>query len=167
MVSPPCRLQTSLTRISQTREHEPRGDGCRAVTGSAATIAAQPGRPFAAKRGGRRWPTALPGAPAQARLLLVSSPRWPTWRGRARIRAVMDTHQGAISSNASRIVPQVACANCVCARPIQRSPQSSTYAIAANHRRSWLVRMVAVEVRSANRSSWHSLMRFSISTRAQ
>ena len=37
----------------------------------------------------------------------------------------------------------------------------------ANHRRNWLARMVAAEVRSANRSSWHSLMRFSISPRAQ
>jgi hypothetical protein len=37
----------------------------------------------------------------------------------------------------------------------------------ANHKRSWLARIVAAEVRSANRSSWHSLMRFSISPRAQ
>src|SRR6185295_17967872 len=36
----------------------------------------------------------------------------------------------------------------------------------ANHRRSWFARMVPAEVRSANRSSWHSLMRFSISPRA-
>src|SRR4051794_23992753 len=37
----------------------------------------------------------------------------------------------------------------------------------ANHSRSWLARIVPVEVRSANRSVWHSLMRFSISPRAQ
>ena len=37
----------------------------------------------------------------------------------------------------------------------------------ANHKRSWLARMVAAEVRSAYRSSWHSLMRFSMSPRAQ
>ena len=37
----------------------------------------------------------------------------------------------------------------------------------ANHRRSWLARMVAAEARPANRSSWHSLMRFSMSPRAQ
>ena len=34
-------------------------------------------------------------------------------------------------------------------------------------KRSWLARMVAAEVRSAYRSSWHSLMRFSMSPRAQ
>ena len=40
-------------------------------------------------------------------------------------------------------------------------------AMEANHSLSWLARMVAAEVRSARRSSWHSLIRFSISPRAQ
>ncbi|ARW48362.1 hypothetical protein S1001342_02743 (plasmid) [Acetobacter pasteurianus subsp. pasteurianus] len=35
------------------------------------------------------------------------------------------------------------------------------------HSRSWLARMVWDEVLSENRSIWHSLMRFSISPRAQ
>jgi hypothetical protein len=65
------------------------------------------------------------------------------------------------------MVPQVAWANCVCARPMRRKAQSSAQAMDANHKRSWLARIVAAEVRSANRSSWHSLMRFSVSLRAQ
>ena len=39
--------------------------------------------------------------------------------------------------------------------------------MAANHSRSWLARMVAAEARPANRSSWHSFTRFSMSPRAQ
>jgi len=66
-----------------------------------------------------------------------------------------------------RMVPQVALASSVWMSAIRRSAVSSTLAIEANQRRSWLARMVAALVRSAMRSSWHSLMRFSISPRAQ
>ena len=65
------------------------------------------------------------------------------------------------------MLPQVALASSVPARPRRRSAVTSTQAIEANHSRSWLARMVAALVRSANRSSWHSLIRFSISPRAQ
>jgi hypothetical protein len=65
------------------------------------------------------------------------------------------------------MVPQVAAANWVCAGPIRRRAHISTWAAQAGHNRSWLARVVAAEVRSANGSSWHSLMRFSISPRAQ
>ena len=48
---------------------------------------------------------------------------------------------------------------------MRRRAQSSTQAMEANHSRNGLARMLLVEVRSANRSSRHSLMRFSISPR--
>src|ERR1700730_17617757 len=51
--------------------------------------------------------------------------------------------------NLSRMVPQVASAKAVSARPMRRSAQISTEAIEANHSRNWLARMVAAEVRSA------------------
>src|SRR3954463_7701015 len=69
-------------------------------------------------------------------------------------------------SSLSRIVPQAASANWVCGSPMRRSAHISTYAIEANHSLSWFARMVAAEVRSANRSPCVSLMRFSISALA-
>src|SRR6516162_5655718 len=78
-----------------------------------------------------------------------------------------DPHQRANLEQLEGIVPQVASANWVCRKATRRRAQTSTYAIAANHSRNWLARMVVAEVRSANRSSWHSLMRFSMSPRAQ
>src|SRR5215471_21841554 len=78
-----------------------------------------------------------------------------------------DPNQRADLDSLRRIILQVASANCVCRRAMRRRAQTSTYAIAANHSGNWLARMVLAEVRSANRSSWHSLMRFSMSPRAQ
>jgi len=72
-----------------------------------------------------------------------------------------------IFSSVVRIVPLVALASRVPARPRRRSAHIKTYAREENHRRSWLVRMVIAGVRSANRSVWHSLIRFSMSPRAQ
>ena len=39
-----------------------------------------------------------------------------------------------------------------------RRAQSRTHAIEANHSRSWFARIVAADVWSANRSSWHSYL---------
>jgi hypothetical protein len=41
----------------------------------------------------------------------------------------------------------------VWAIPMRRKAHSNTYTIEANHKRSWLARMVVVDGRSANRSS--------------
>ena len=71
-----------------------------------------------------------------------------------------------ILSSLRRMVPAVARAT----GGRQRDPAqaaSSTQAIDANDKRSWLDRMARVEVRSANRSSRDSRVRFSISLRAQ
>ncbi len=54
-----------------------------------------------------------------------------------------------IFNSLSRMVPQVASVNLVSARAMRRNAQSRIYAIDANHRRSWLARIVAAEVRSA------------------
>src|SRR5207249_10923411 len=70
-------------------------------------------------------------------------------------------------SSLRRIVPHVTSANSVWLKAMRRKAHISTYAIEANHSRSWLPRIVCVEVRSANRSAWHSLIRFSMSPRAQ
>src|SRR5271166_2660302 len=70
-------------------------------------------------------------------------------------RALMRTRPASLRS-LSRIVAQVASANCVCARPMRRTAQISTKANEASHSLSWLARIVAVDVRSANRSPWHS-----------
>ena len=51
--------------------------------------------------------------------------------------------------------------------PTSRRVCSSTYATDENHNRNWLDRIVAQLVRSANKNSCCSLMRFSISPRAQ
>src|SRR5690348_9916222 len=62
-----------------------------------------------------------------------------------------DRTSAPILNSLRRIVPQVASANWVCRRAMRRTAQTSTYAIAANHSRNWLARMVLAEVRSANR----------------
>jgi hypothetical protein len=72
-----------------------------------------------------------------------------------------------IFNSLRRIVAQQARANRVCWRAMRRNAQTRTSAIAAKNSRSWLARIVLAEVRSAKRSSWHSLMRFSLSPRAQ
>src|SRR3954451_20129394 len=77
-------------------------------------------------------------------------------------RALMRT-SAPIFRSLRRIVPHVAAASAVWASPIRRRAHRRTYAIEANHSRSWLARMLAAEVRSAKRSPWHSLIRFSIS----
>src|SRR6516162_9687205 len=77
------------------------------------------------------------------------------------MRRTLTRTSAPILNSLRRIVPQVASANWVCRKATRRRAQTSTYAIAANHSRNWLARMVLAEVRSANRSSWHSLMRFS------
>src|SRR3954465_8571929 len=75
-------------------------------------------------------------------------------------RALMRT-SAPIFRSLRRIVPQVAAAAPVWASPIRRKAHRRTEAIEANHSRSWLARIVAAEVRSAKKSPWHSLTRFS------
>jgi hypothetical protein len=84
-----------------------------------------------------------------------------------RTRRTLRVTWAPIFSSVNLIVPQVALSSRVWASARRRSATIRTYAMEANHRRSWLARIVAALVRSAKRSSWHSLMRFSISPRAQ
>src|SRR5258708_16408849 len=63
-------------------------------------------------------------------------------------RTLMRT-RAPILSSLRRMVPQVALAYSVSWSPMRRKAQSSTTTIEANHRRIWLARIVAVEVRSA------------------
>src|SRR5271165_4373655 len=56
-------------------------------------------------------------------------------------RALMRTRPASLRS-LSRIVAQVASANCVCARPMRRTAQISTKANEASHSLSWLARIV-------------------------
>ena len=65
------------------------------------------------------------------------------------------------------MVPAWALAIEVDCRPNWRMICIRTPAKAEKQARSWLVRIVVAEVRSANRSSCCSLIRFSISARAQ
>jgi len=72
-----------------------------------------------------------------------------------------------IFSNHCRIEPHGAFANDVPARPKRRTACTNPYANELNHKRNWLLRNHAVLVRSANNINCCSLMRFSISPRAQ
>lgn len=63
------------------------------------------------------------------------------------IRRTLRFTSAPIFNSLSMIVPQLARANLVPAKPIRRSAHSSTYASATNHSQIWLARMVAAEVR--------------------
>src|SRR2546426_8366974 len=72
-----------------------------------------------------------------------------------------------IFNSFSRIVSACAASSGVSFRPNSRNARSIMYATVENARRSWLARSVWQLVRSANRPSCCSLMRFSMSPRAQ
>src|SRR5260370_23399980 len=79
------------------------------------------------------------------------------------IRRTLTVTRAPILNSLRRTVPQVASARSVVCKARRRRPLTRTYAIEANHRRSWLAAMVPVEVRSAHRPISHSLTRFSTS----
>src|SRR5579885_150271 len=81
-------------------------------------------------------------------------------------RAVRATHAPTFRSR-SRMVPTSARASSVPAKPTRRMCDTSTYAAAANRTRNWLATNAWQLVRSANNWSCCSLIRFSISPRAQ